>query len=119
MLLRRLLSTRAPGAVEQRIVQKLTSVFTPVHLDIQNESYKHSVPPQSETHFKVLVVSEQFTGLRMVKQHRLVNKALAAELATGVHALSIQTETPERWRKHAQPATQARETPNCLGGGKK
>jgi len=41
------------GKVEQLITTKLQSKFSPLHLEVVNESYKHSVPKGSETHFKV------------------------------------------------------------------
>ena len=45
----------ASGAnpVQQRIVTKLTEVFSPTHLEAINESDMHNVPAGSETHFKV------------------------------------------------------------------
>ena len=39
-----------------------------------NESYMHNVPRGSETHFKVMVVSEAFAGLNRLARHRAVNK---------------------------------------------
>ena len=44
----------------------------------------------SETHFKVVIVSDSFNDKPLLQRHRLVNDALKDELATGVHALSIQ-----------------------------
>ena len=45
----------------------------------------------------VVVVSEKFEGLPLLKQHRLVNEALAEEMET-IHALSIKTFTPGTWK---------------------
>ncbi|XP_069689997.1 bolA-like protein DDB_G0274169 isoform X3 [Periplaneta americana] len=53
--------------VEQAIHRKLTDSFSPVHLDIMNESYMHNVPRGSETHFKVIVVSSNFDKLPLIK----------------------------------------------------
>jgi len=39
--------------VQEDITNRLATAFSPVHLAIENESYKHSVPKGSETHFKV------------------------------------------------------------------
>jgi stress-induced morphogen len=39
--------------VEAMIVERITAAFSPIHLEVVNESYKHSVPKGSETHFKV------------------------------------------------------------------
>lgn len=43
----------ANTSVQSDITNRLTEVFNPLHLTIENESYKHSVPKGSETHFKV------------------------------------------------------------------
>jgi stress-induced morphogen len=43
--------------VEAMIVERVTAAFSPIHLEVVNESYKHSVPTGSETHFKVTCIS--------------------------------------------------------------
>ena len=123
--------------VEGRITSKLEAAFSPTHLEVLNESAAHNVPRGSETHFKVIVVSEGFAGVGPLDRHRLVNGALADELAgcrcsitpscqprtlvppeasrssrRGVHALSIVAKTPAQWAKasHISPS------PPCLGG---
>lgn len=53
--------------VEQSIRTKLTANLNPKHLDIINESFMHNVPAGSETHFKVVVVSDKFDGLPLIK----------------------------------------------------
>ena len=49
------------------------------------------------THFGAIIVSEDFVGKSMVQQHQLVYKALGEKMGTDIHALSIQTFTPEEW----------------------
>ena len=51
------------------------------------------------THFTAVIVSDVFTGKNMVQQHQLVYKALGDRMGTDIHALSIQTYTPEQWKK--------------------
>jgi BolA protein len=53
--------------VEHAIRRKLTETLNPLHLDVFNESYMHNVPPGSETHFKVVVVSDKFDNLPLIK----------------------------------------------------
>lgn len=101
------------GAVESAIKKKLVEAFQPVHLQIVNESFMHNVPPGSETHFKVLVVSPTFENVPLIKRHRLVNAALSEELASGVHALSIVARTPDQWEKGSQ---EVERSPACRGG---
>lgn len=62
----------------------------PTHLEVINESNMHNVPRGSETHFKVVVVSEAFDKESLIKRHRSVNEVLKTELEGPVHALSIQ-----------------------------
>jgi stress-induced morphogen len=101
--------------MQDAIHDRLVSAFAPSVLEVINESSNHSVPPGSETHFKVVIVSEAFGGQSLVGRHRAVNHALAQQLAGGVHALSIQALTPEHWRERGGvvPAS-----PPCLGGSK-
>ena len=59
----------------------------------------HNVPKGSETHFKVVVISESFRGLRPLQRHKLVNGALKEELEGPIHALSIVAKDPEQFEK--------------------
>ena len=49
------------------------------------------------THFEALVISGKFKGKTMVQQHQLVYRALGEKMGRDIHALSIQTFTPEEW----------------------
>ena len=100
---------------QQTIQDKLSRALDPVHLDIENESRMHSVPPGSETHFKVVVVSAAFEGLGLLDRHRRVNEALAEELRSGLHALTIRALTPGQWGTEGAAGF---ESPACLGGSK-
>jgi BolA protein len=101
--------------IRDQIHDELVRAFTPELLDVINESGNHNVPAGSETHFKVVIVSESFAGQTPVSRHRAVNRALASQLAGGVHALSIQALTPDQW---AQRGGQVPDSPPCLGGSK-
>jgi acid stress-induced BolA-like protein IbaG/YrbA len=49
------------------------------------------------THFEALVVSPAFTGLARVRRHQLVYAALGDRMREEIHALSMQTLSPEEW----------------------
>jgi BolA protein len=100
--------------VQSRIEEKLTAGLAPVKLVVENESKKHNVPPGSETHFKVTVVSAAFEGLGRVERHRLVHAILKDELAGGVHALTLTSRTPGEWTSDSSVGA----SPPCLGGSK-
>jgi len=102
------------SSMKEQIQQKL-AVLTPIHLEVINESHMHSVPPNSETHFKVVMVSPQFVGKRQVARHQSIYQLLAAELKAGVHALALHTYTQDEWNARAQSAPAS---PECLGGSK-
>jgi len=101
--------------VQTQIEEKLREAFAPLHLQVENESHMHNVPEGSESHFRVVLVSESFSGKPLVQRHRAVNGALAAELQGAVHALALHTMTPEEWFEKGGDAP---ESPPCLGGGK-
>ena len=100
--------------VETEIHNQLIENFQPTHLEVINESHQHNVPPGSESHFKVVLVSEAFTGKRQVQRHQAVYAALADQLQGPVHALALHTYSPDEWSK-CQSAPQS---PACLGGGR-
>jgi stress-induced morphogen len=101
--------------VQQEIERQLQSSFSPVFLDVANESHQHSVPPNSETHFRVVIVSATFDGSSRVARHQQVYAALAQQLAGPVHALALHTYSPAEWQQRQQ---QAPASPECLGGSK-
>ncbi|MBP6682764.1 MAG: BolA/IbaG family iron-sulfur metabolism protein [Halioglobus sp.] len=101
--------------VQQDIEQRLAAEFAPLFLDVANESHQHSVPANSETHFKVVLVSDRFDGQRKVARHQQVYAALAPQLAGPVHALALHLYTAQEWRQRHHVAP---ESPECRGGSK-
>ena len=102
------------GPISAQIKQKLIEKFKPNYLDIINESFMHSVPKDSETHFKVIVISDNFKGFSLIEKHKSVQECLDWELKNGVHALSIVAKTTEQWNKNQNIS----KSPACLGGSK-
>jgi len=101
--------------VQSTMEQKLTEAFAPKTLQVENESHQHAVPKNSETHFKVVMVSDAFAGKRKIARHQAVYGLLDAELKGGVHALTLHLYTPEEWQQRGSPAP---ESPACMGGSK-
>jgi len=98
-----------------RIHDAVVDALAPVALEIHDESHMHSVPEGAESHFKLVVVADVFTGKPLVARHRLVNEALAAELKAGLHALSIHAYTPAEWTARGGEVPRS---PPCRGGSK-
>jgi len=108
-------NSQISGPVQALIASKLTTALSPVHLEVVNESNMHSVPPGSESHFKVTVVSEHFEDQALVQRHRTVNALLADEINGPVHALTLHTMTPDEW---FDKGGLVEDSPPCLGGSK-
>jgi BolA protein len=100
--------------IQQIIETKLNSNFSIEHLAVENESHMHNVAPGSESHFKVTLVSEDFSELMLINRHRLVIKALKQEMQK-IHALSLHTMTPDEWSTRGGKVA---DSPHCLGGAK-
>ena len=99
--------------VETALRERLEAHFAPLHMELENESHRHSVPANSETHFRLVLVSAAFAGRRAVARHQAVY-ALVPDLMEGeLHALAMHLYTPEEWdaRGDAAPAS-----PDCRGG---
>lgn len=58
------------GPIELAIREAISDQLEPIHYEVINESYMHNVPKGAETHFKVLVVSQKFESLPLIKVRR-------------------------------------------------
>jgi BolA protein len=80
------------------ITKKLREAFSPESLEVADESHLHEGHsghrPGGETHFRVYIVSPSFEGKSRIERHRMINAALAGELAGSVHALAIRAQAP-------------------------
>jgi BolA protein len=85
-------------STKDTIINKLREAFSPESLDVSDESHLHEGHsghrPGGETHFRVYIVSPAFEGKSRIERHRMINSALAAELAGSVHALAIKAHVP-------------------------
>jgi acid stress-induced BolA-like protein IbaG/YrbA len=55
------------------------------------------VQSEDNVHFSALVIASQFDGLRTLQRHQLVYRALGAAVGAEIHALSLDTPTPDEW----------------------
>lgn len=77
----------APEDVKRYIAEGLDCQ----HLEVSGDGH----------HFEALIVSAAFRGKSRVQQHQLVYRALGERMREEIHALSMQTLTPEDWSKRA------------------
>lgn len=86
-------------ATRDRIIAALTQGLHPETLEVIDESHQHAGHMGSraggETHFRVRVTAESFSGQSRVERHRVINALLAGEITPdGVHALAIEARAP-------------------------
>jgi len=81
-------------SMTDRIKARLTEQFSPLQLEVIDESHRHhghaGWREGGETHFRVRIATRDLAGLSRVAQHRAVMTALDAELKERVHALNIE-----------------------------
>lgn len=76
----------------------LTAEFAPIALDIADESHKHAGHAGARDghgHFRLRIVSAAFAGLPQVRRHQRVYAALGEMMRSDIHALALETRTPE------------------------
>lgn len=95
------------GDMQQHLTTRLENALNPSYLKVINESHHHS-GAATESHFKLVVVSDYFNHLKLLDRHRFINELFKTELAD-IHALAIHTYTPDEWHKKAT----APDSPKC------
>lgn len=96
------------GLAEQ-MEAKLRARFLPSYCKLVNESQQHQSGKrnaEAETHFKLIMVSSHFIGLKLVHRHQKVYDVLAGFMSGSLHALSLHLFTPAEWTQSvsASPA---------------
>jgi BolA family transcriptional regulator, general stress-responsive regulator len=85
----------------EKIHMILSEKFSIRYLDVVDDSHKHkghaSAPKEGQSHFQVLIISEDFQEKSRVDRHKAVYEALGNAFDEGVHALSIRAFTPLEW----------------------
>lgn len=93
------------------IEASLETEFSPLHLDVQDESHMHNVAPGAESHFKVVIVTSSFENKPLIARHRAVN-AIVDMAKHSIHALALHTYAPDEWDTKVGNT----QSPDCLGG---
>ena len=95
-------------SVESQITFVLNEQFNIKYLEVINESHMHNVPHNSETHFKLILVSDDFLNISSINRHKKVYLILE-HLMKKIHALSIHAFTYDEYQKN----NRSLESPNC------
>ena len=83
--------------IENKFINTLNECMNISSLKILNESFMHSVPEDAESHFKIVVVSDDFNNLSNIQRHKLVYKHLGT-IMNDIHALSIQSFNEDEFK---------------------
>ncbi len=94
--------------IENQITDIINDKLSPSVLNIINESFMHNVPTGSESHFKLIVVSDAFKDLTSVKRHQLVYRTLD-KIMDEIHALSIHAFDENEFNENPVVI----DSPNC------
>ena len=95
-------------SVKSQIKFILNEHFNIKNLEVINESYMHNVPINSETHFKLILVSDDFFNMSLIHRHKKIYLILE-HLMKKIHALSIHAFTYDEYQKN----NRSLESPNC------
>ncbi len=124
-------TSNSTTSIAQQLQEILSQTFHPIsHIEVINESSGHSVPKNSETHFRVIVVSDKFHQMLPIQRHRAVYSSVNSLMRPSdanpsspdyfhrIHALAIVAKTPTEFERvtNKESLTQS---PKCLGGEKK
>ncbi len=102
-------------SMQTQLEQRVRDNFAVQELRLLNESHQHSVPANSETHFKLTLVSPDFEGLSRVARHQKIYALTQPLMQQGLHALALHLYTPIEW---AEKNGQVPASPQCMGGSK-
>ena len=95
--------------METTIKNLLIDSLKPSILSITNESYMHNVPEDSESHFKIVIVSNNFKNQSNVKRHQLIYRVLD-DIMKLIHALSIYAFDEDEYKDNPIVL----DSPNCV-----
>ena len=85
--------------IESQIIDIINDKLSPSVLNLINESFMHNVPIDSESHFKILIVSNEFNNLSLLDRHKIIYKNLGS-LMKKIHALSIHAYNEEEFKSN-------------------
>ncbi len=98
---------------KSRIYDALKEAIEPELLQVEDESHRHHVPPNAESHFRITAVSKEFETLSRVHRHRKIHTLLNEEFNKGLHALSLHLYTPTEWLDRSKEVP---DSPMCRNG---
>ncbi len=87
-----------PSEAFEALLRERLRPLNPLHLELIDDSARHAGHAGARSgggHYRLLIVSAAFSGKSTLIRHRLVYDALGELMRSKIHALSIQSLTPE------------------------
>ena len=86
--------------IENKILKLIKSKLTVEHISIEDLTSKHQHHKHYNGggHFKLTVISDDFTNLSLIQRHRLIYSILSDMMKTEIHALSMVTKTTSEYK---------------------
>ena len=96
-------------SVKSQIEDLCTKALNFNFISIENESHLHSSSQNAESHFKLILVSNDFLKMSLIKRHKHIYKILN-EVMPKIHARAIHAFTEEEFKKN----TVNTNSPDCV-----
>ena len=87
-----------PKVRKAEITRRLSEAFEPETLGVEDESYLHAGhegASDGRSHFRVLIISDEFAEKTLIERHRMVYRVLDEMMRLDIHALAIDAWAPE------------------------
>ena len=87
-----------PKVRKAEITKRLTEAFQPETLGVEDESHLHAGHEgarDGRSHFRVLIISDEFADKTLIERHRMVYRILDEMMRLDIHALAIDAWAPE------------------------
>ena len=83
---------------EEQITQLLVKALPGASIDLENESHLHAGHAGAQDgrgHFRLKIISDEFSGKRLLQRHQIIYQILGEMMQTDIHALAIEAKTPD------------------------
>lgn len=79
-------------------IRECLAALSPIAVDLIDDSHLHAGHAGARSggrHYRLTIVSEQFSGRRTMERHRIIYAALGDLMQRDIHALSIVARAPD------------------------
>ncbi|CAL4323260.1 DNA-binding transcriptional regulator BolA [Buchnera aphidicola (Chaitophorus sp. 3695)] len=84
------------------IEKKIKKTIQVSYLKIYNISFMHPKLKNNNSHFKIIIVAQNFFKINILRRHQIIYNILSKELKKIIHGIEIFTYTPIEWIKKSK-----------------